>query len=273
MLIFLFYLFGLGYTALFSYIFNIFGTLSYFDILWVALLLVLCFVLSFLTILLIIQVMVLLRRNKPKNDVFNHHFANITLKLALHIMRTKVIVTGKENIPEGPFVLVGNHQENYDIIILKPIFEGIPLDFIAKEALKNVPILGRWISILGNVYISRFADRSAAKSIIQGIKNVREGIPMGIFPEGKRTFGNEMIDFKPGAFKLAMKPKADLLIATQYDTCKIFKSFPWKKYKVKVHIHPIIKYDEYQALNSHELADKVKAIIQEQLDKFATETN
>lgn len=272
MLIFLFYVFGLGYTVLLGYLFNIFTILSMIDILWVLLLLIPCFVLSFLTILVIIQVTVLLRQNKPKDDAFNHHFANITLRLALHIMRTKVIVTGKENIPLGPFVLVGNHQENYDIIILKPIFEGIPLDFIAKEALKNVPILGRWITILGNVYISRFADRSAARSIVQGIKNVREGIPMGIFPEGKRTFGNEMIEFKPGAFKLAMKPQADILIVTQYDTCKIFKSFPWKKYKVKVHIHPLLKYDEYKALNSHELADKVKAIIQEQLDKFAEET-
>ena len=272
MLIFLFYVFALGYTALFSYLLDVFKTVEVLDVLWILLLLVLGFVLSFITELLIIHIMVLFRQNKPKTDAFNHRFANAVLRLALHIMRTKVIVTGKENIPTKPFVLVGNHQENYDIIILKPIFKDFPLDFIAKEALRKAPIIGRWITTLGNVYISRQADRSAARSIIQGIKNVKEGIPMGIFPEGRRSFGNEMVDFKPGAFKLAMKPKADILIATQYDTCKIFKSIPFRKYRVKVHIHPLLKYDEYKALNSHELADKVKAIIQEQLDQFELET-
>ena len=93
---------------------------------------------------------------------------------------------------------------------------------------------------------------------------------MAIFPEGKRSFGNELIDFKAGAFKLAMKPKADILIATQYDTCKIFKSFPWKRYKVYVHIHPLLKYEEYEGLSSHELSNKVRDIIQKQLDIYKT---
>ena len=169
-------------------------------------------------------------------------------------------------------VVVGNHQENYDALIVKPIFKDHNLNFIAKEALTKLPIFGRWFKMLGNVFISKTADRSAAESIIKGIRNYKKGTSMGIYPEGKRDFGNEMIEFKAGAFKLAMKPKADILLTTQYDTCTVFKSIPWKRYVVKVHIHPIIKYEDYEGLNSHELSSRVKAILQEQLDKFKNES-
>ena len=131
-----------------------------------------------------------------------------------------------------------------------------------------MPIFGRWFALLGNVFISPGADRSAAESIIKGIRNYKNGIAMGIFPEGKRSFSNEMIDFKAGAFKMAMKPKADILLATQYNTCTIFKKFPWRRYRVYVHVHPIMKYEEYEGLTSREVSAKAKAILQKQLDIF-----
>ncbi len=271
-----YYIFMLIYTYLFTIVFNLDFTNLSNPLLYVFLLssLLIGAILSFLTQILILQIVGIFRKGKAIDDKFNHKFANALLRLGLHIFRTKVTVTGKENIPapDHNFILVGNHQENWDIFILKPIFKDHVINFIAKEALTKLPIFGRWIGVLGNVFISRNADRSAAESIVKGIQNYKKGTSMGIFPEGKRTFGNEMIAFKPGAFKLAMKPQADILIATQYDTCKVFKTFPWKRYHVKVHIHPILTFEEYDGLKSQELSAKVKAIIQEQLDKFNAES-
>ena len=186
----------------------------------------------------------------------------------MHLLRVKVIVTGKDNIPERNFVFISNHQENYDIMVLKPIFKNHPISAIAKESIISVPIIGKWILLLGNIPISRYADRRAAQTIVKGIKQVKSGIPMGIFPEGRRSFSNKMIDFKPGAFRLAMKPKADILIITLYNFSNILKDYPFRKQKVYVHIHEIMKYEDYQELSSIDLAAKVKGIIQEKLDDF-----
>jgi 1-acyl-sn-glycerol-3-phosphate acyltransferase len=225
--------------------------------------------LSFVTIVLSLAVISRFREHKEYDNKFNHRLINSVLEFALHLFRVKLTVTGRENIPKDTnFVLVGNHQENWDIVVLKVIFKDKILNFIAKEALSHVPILGRWITLLGNVFISREADRSAAESIVKGIKQVRKGTNMGVFPEGKRSFGNELVDFKAGSFKLAMKPKADLLIATQYNTCTIFKKIPWKRYHVYVHILPLFTYEEYQGMKSHEISDIVKSRIQNQLDIF-----
>ncbi len=275
MFIFSYYFFLLIYTTLFGLLFNLDFTNLANPWLYVLLIIaiLLSMVLSFFTQLFILQFVGLFRNKTEYNNKFNHNFANSLLRLGLHLMRVKVIVTGKENIPKGNFILVGNHQENYDIIILKPIFKDHIVNFIAKATLTTLPIFGKWIKLLGNVFISRNADRSAAESIIKGIRNYKNGMCMGIFPEGKRDFGNEMIAFKPGAFKLAMKPKADILIATQYDTCTIFKKIPWRRYKVYVHIHPLLPYSEYEGMKSQEISVMVKERIQKQLDIFSKELN
>jgi len=270
---FSFYLFWSGSAFFLSLIFGV--TNSNFDT-FGPYLLVLIFIIISWAISLYIQLLIMwiwarIRRNTDSLNMLNHRYANSLMRLTQHLLRLNVIVTGKENIPEGKFVFVANHQENFDITALKPIFKNHPIDFIAKEALWRVPFLGKWLTILGNVPIGEDANRSAAVSIITGIKRYNYGHPMGIFPEGKRSFSNEMIDFKPGAFKLAMKPKADILIGTLYNLDKIWKTFPYKKHNAYIHFLPVLKYEEYKGLNSIELAQKVKDIIQEQLDTFQKE--
>jgi 1-acyl-sn-glycerol-3-phosphate acyltransferase len=266
-----YYVFFVIYTLLFGLIFGV-NADSFNHILFyilAVLAMIVSLVLSFCTNLFIIWFMGIIRKkNAVIDNKFNHRFGNSLLKLAHHILRIKLTVTGKENIPDSNFVLVGNHQENSDIIILKPIFKNHPLNFIAKEALFTVPILGRWITLLGNVPISKYADRSAAESIIKGIRLVKKGYPMAIFPEGKRSFSNKMIEFKPGAFKLAMKPKADILIVTLYNIADVKIKIPLRRQKVYVHINGLLKYEDYKDMNSSEIAVIVKETIQKQLDIF-----
>ncbi|MBU1020844.1 MAG: 1-acyl-sn-glycerol-3-phosphate acyltransferase, partial [Firmicutes bacterium] len=212
MFIFIFYSFWVSYSAIIGYLFSLLFVGFTNPLLYVLFVLsiLLGFILSFISILVITSILGEFRKGKDTLDPFNHQFARSLLTLANHLLRVKVIVTGRENIPEGKFVFFANHQENEDIIILKPIFKNHPINFIAKESLINMPVIGKWIVLLGNIPISKYADRSAAESIVKAIKEFNHGNPMGIFPEGKRSFMNEMIEFKPGAFKLAMKPKADI---------------------------------------------------------------
>ncbi len=268
--IFSFYFFWIGFTTLFSYLFGI--TPSSFDSIGTYLLIIMFIVVSF-AISIYVQLLIMwmwgkIRKNYDTLNMFNHSYTNAVLKLTQHLLRLKIVVSGKENIPEGKFVFVGNHQENFDIIALKPIFKNHPLTFIGKESLFKLPFLGRWMYIIGNVPIGKNANRSAAESIINGIKRYKHGHSIGIFPEGRRSFKNEMIEFKAGAFKLAMKPKADILIGTLYKLDKIFETYPYKRHKAYIHFLPILKYEDYKDLNSIELSAKVKALIQIQLDEF-----
>ncbi|MBN2604899.1 MAG: 1-acyl-sn-glycerol-3-phosphate acyltransferase [Bacilli bacterium] len=270
MFIFIFYSFWITYTVILGYcstlLFEGFSHPMLYVLFFLSIMI--GFVLSFISILAITGILGEFRKGKDTLDPFNHQFARSLLVLANHLLRVKVVVTGRENIPEGKFIFFANHQENEDIVILKPIFKNHPINFIAKESLVNMPIIGKWIVLLGNIPISKFADRSAAESIVKAIKEFNHGNPIGIFPEGKRSFSNEMNEFKPGAFKLAMKPKADILVGTIYNFINLYKGYPFKRQTIYVHIHPLLKYDDYKDLTSHELSDKVREIIQSKLDEF-----
>ena len=273
MYIFSYYFFAALITFLFGWIFNLdfnsFNEISFYLLGFASI--ILGFLFSFAIQLGILSLVGSIRKGTSFDSKFNHRFANSWLDLTLHILRVKVITSGTENIPNEKFVLVGNHQENYDIIVLKPIFKYQTINFIAKESLIGVPVIGKWITLLGNLPISRYADRSAAETFVKAIKQVRNGMTMGIFPEGRRSFGNKLIEFKPGAFKLAIKPKTDILTVTIYNFSNILKDYPFKKQKVYVHVHKLLKYEEYKDLSSQELAAKVKATIQIQLDIFEKE--
>ena len=209
-------------------------------------------------------------RSINPHSMRRHRFVNGVLKIAFNLLNVKLVVTGRDNIPSPGenFVFVCNHQENYDIMAIKPVLKDHPVNFIAKKEVFSWLVLGHWIKILGNIPIAREADRSAAESIVKGIKMYNSGIPMAIFPEGKRTFGNAMIDFKPGAFKLAMKPKAPILIGTIYDFSKVFKGWPILRQKIYLHFHPILTPETYKDMNSIELSKYVKQIIQDTLDEY-----
>jgi 1-acyl-sn-glycerol-3-phosphate acyltransferase len=129
-------------------------------------------------------------------------------------------VSGREYIPrkEG-FCLVGNHNSIFDIVLLLATV-GRPFGFIAKKELSVIPLLNFWILFLGGLFIDRKNIRKAIGTINEGIRRIKSGSVMIIFPEGTRGKGRGLLPFKPGSLKLATKsgaPIVPLAITGSYD--------------------------------------------------------
>jgi 1-acyl-sn-glycerol-3-phosphate acyltransferase len=184
-------------------------------------------------------------------------------------LRVRVIITGKENLPkDNNFVVYSNHIEYSDPIYLMQAYKNNPIGYVAKEPLFKYIVLKNMLLGLGCIPISRFADRSALKTILQAIKQVKEGQPMGVFPEGKRTYSNNLIEFKPGAFKVAQKAQADISPACLYNMHNMTVKRGILPVKVYIHILPVIKYEDYKDLDSVGISNMVFKIINDQMDKF-----
>jgi 1-acyl-sn-glycerol-3-phosphate acyltransferase len=139
-------------------------------------------------------------------------------------------VTGVENIPtQGGFCLVANHNSMFDIVLLLAAV-GRPIGFIAKKELAAVPLLNMWILILGGLFIDRKSIRKAVKAINEGIRRIKNGGSMVIFPEGTRGKGQGMLPFKSGALKLATKAGAPIVPVAIIGTYDVFEK--------DRHIHP-----------------------------------
>ncbi len=243
-------------------------TLAWTSVLWWVLSVGLAFLLSMLLLVLSMFVMGRLKKNANYDDQGMHAYVVGVMRLLTRLLRLKVVVSGKENIPDYPVILTGNHQTYYEILVIKPLLDHLPLVYIGKEVLFKLPIAAPVIEKSGNVPIAKLADRSAVKAILTGVKRYEAGHPVVIFPEGRRSHGQSMIDFKAGAFKLAMRPKAPILPFTIYNFINVWKGWPFKSQKVYIHFHKVIQPSEYEAMNTQALSDHVRAIIEEKLSDF-----
>ncbi len=120
--------------------------------------------------------------------------------------------SGQDNVPEsGPFVYCSNHQSLVDILILGAVLPG-DYKWAAKRSLMKIPFLGWHLRLAGHVPVDRGVGGKAAEEVIERFTEVlRNGKPLLIFPEGTRTLDGEIKDFKPGAFRAAVRGNAPIV--------------------------------------------------------------
>ncbi|MBP2034159.1 1-acyl-sn-glycerol-3-phosphate acyltransferase [Clostridium algifaecis] len=127
-------------------------------------------------------------------------WSNFTLKLT----GARIHIKGNENIPDGACLFVANHQGFLDIPIIISSLKK-PVGFIAKKEIQKVKIISYWMKQINCVFMDRSNIRNSVKSINQGIEILKSGYSMVIFPEGTRSKGPKIGEFKKGSLKLGLK--------------------------------------------------------------------
>lgn len=127
-------------------------------------------------------------------------------RLLLRLAGVRVVAEGVEALSsEEPQVLVCNHQSLFDIPAL---FAALPvsLRFVAKIELSRVPVFAGAMRRAGHVFVDR-GDRVQAIDAMQraGRRMRRDGLTLGLFPEGTRSRDGKLRGFKKGAFALAVE--------------------------------------------------------------------
>jgi len=246
-------------TALYTFLFSLIPLSPWFIILWVfvsAILAIISLVLSALLVLL------LCNKKKPKGAV-RHFYLRNACYLAIKFNNIKLKISGKENIPNNEaFVIYANHKSIMDPICIYYALNS-RITAIGKKSLFKTKIMKLVLKTFDAIALDRDNDREAAKSMIEAIKKVKNGLPILIFPEGgiKNRESEEMSDLKAGAYKLALKSNASILPVSIIGTSSIKGSSIFKKKQVKVIIHAPISKEDYKDKNTHEIGRYVEEII------------
>lgn len=182
--------------------------------------------------------------------------------------KVKINVVGTENIPEEPCLFVANHQSYLDIPVFTAAIDR-QMGFIAKKSLSRLPAFGKFIYYVRSVYIDHDDARGAVKVIEKGIEHLDMGFSMGIFPEGRRSKGPEMQEFKKGSLRLATKPGVPVVPVTISGTYKIFEQQGYFiPGEVEFYIHPPIETKGMAKREANGLAETVEKIVKEKLLEF-----
>jgi 1-acyl-sn-glycerol-3-phosphate acyltransferase len=97
----------------------------------------------------------------------------------------RVRVYGRKNVPRaGAFVLAANHRSNLDPPIIASFGSPRVIHFMAKDELFSKPILSWLLPVLHAFPVNR--EGSARATLRVALDKLRGGIPVAIFPEGRR---------------------------------------------------------------------------------------
>jgi 1-acyl-sn-glycerol-3-phosphate acyltransferase len=108
----------------------------------------------------------------------------------------RVEVRGGENIPEkGAFILASNHRSNIDPVLLATSVNR-KLFFLAKAELFENHVISFILKKLNCIELRRSGEDKAA--LKKGLKVLRSGRGLLLFPEGKRSKDNFLGRGKPG---------------------------------------------------------------------------
>ncbi len=180
-----------------------------------------------------------------------YHYVSFALKL----FGVKVHYENTENIPDGNFVLVCNHRSNFDSFVLDCLLQNKKLAFYAKESLFKIPFFGKMIYRLNYLSLERNRSKKDFEELNRGkylMNNL--GYTLGIFPEGKRNFTDEiLLPFETGYEYLARETQKPIAIFTLKGTDNIRHNLLFKRHDVYLKFIDTIKYDEYSILQKGEL--------------------
>ncbi|HET9138266.1 lysophospholipid acyltransferase family protein [Actinophytocola sp.] len=164
-------------------------------------------------------------------------------------------VEGAENIPaDGGAVLASNHLAVADSFFL-PLKVRRRVTFPAKlEYFTQPGIKGRFkkwfFTGVGQIPIDRSGGAAAQAALDTGIRLLREGHLLGIYPEGTRSPDGRLYKGKTGMARMVLESRVPVVPVAMFGTDKAnpIGSKMWKPHKIHIKIGEPLDFSRYYGL-------------------------
>ncbi|PDQ34626.1 MAG: 1-acyl-sn-glycerol-3-phosphate acyltransferase [Candidatus Lumbricidophila eiseniae] len=119
-------------------------------------------------------------------------------------------VRGAENLPtDGPVILASNHLSFIDSIFL-PLVVNRPVVFLAKSEYFTGKGIKGWATKIffigtGQLPIDRSGGKASEASLETGLRVLREGRVLGIYPEGTRSPDGKLYRGRTGVARMVLE--------------------------------------------------------------------
>ena len=146
-----------------------------------------------------------------KSGRVQHSIARLWARGLVWACGCTVTIHGRENFRKNPVaVYASNHTSYMDTPV---IFASLPFQFriLAKKELWPIAFIGWYLDRSGQIPIDTRNPRASLSSLAGGVKALRSGMPLFVFPEGGRTPDGELQTFLSGAAFLAIRAQVPLI--------------------------------------------------------------
>lgn len=145
-------------------------------------------------------------------------------------------VTGIENLPNSPSIILSKHQSAWETLAFQAIFPTQV--YVLKRELLWIPIFGWGLAMSSPIAIDRSAGREALKKLVaKGQARLNQGFWVVIFPEGTRIAPKQRSKYHIGGAWLAAHTKTQVVpVAHNAGSCWPKNSFMKRPGVVRLHI-------------------------------------
>ena len=207
----------------------------------------------------------------PKVDKYSRHPERYDLmdrfnqvkKLVTKLNRSSFhidfVMEGKENIPDGQCLFVGNHASLFDPVAMVMLMDR-PVGFLCKQEVLKMPLASQVAKALDGTFIDREDLRSEIKAIASLEKKMENDNRLSyvIFPEGTRSKGPDfnLLPFHSGSFKVATRLSIPVVPFSFYLTDRILSQhYHYRRYPVQIRFCKPILPEEYENMDTKEISD------------------
>jgi 1-acyl-sn-glycerol-3-phosphate acyltransferase len=195
-------------------------------------------------------------------------YARIILKWAEWSLGITYEVSGWENVPKTPVVLMAKHQSAWETIFMQAKFP--PQCWIVKRELLWLPFVGWSLMVIRAIAIDRKSGHSARDQIVeQGAKRLAQGMWISIFPEGTRIPPGKRGRYGIGGALLATRTGAPIL-PLAHNAGEFWPRYAFRKHPgtVRVVIGPLIRTEGRDVISVN---NEVQEWIEGRMQEISTE--
>lgn len=182
--------------------------------------------------------------------VMKHILLGPLMKLAC---RPKV--EGIEHIPtSGGAILVSNHLAVADSFFM-PLMMPRRVTFLAKREYFTGPglkgKLQKYFFLgVGQVPIDRSSGAAAQAALDTGVRLLKEGKLLGLYPEGTRSPDGRLYKGKTGVARMALEGDVPVIPIAMFGTDRVnpIGSKMWRPHRVRVKVGPALDFSRYEGL-------------------------
>ena len=206
---------------------------------------------------------------QEEDDKLYRVVTNLVIGAALPFLRIRTKEVGMEKVPQsGRFLLVCNHCNDSDPILLLRSFVKHQLAFVSKKENSTMFVIGPMMHKIQCQLINRENDREALKTILKCIQILKEDkASVAVFPEGGiLTEDGKLHRLKPGVFKIAQKANVPIVVCTLHNTKDVVHNIlHFKGSRVELHVLEVIPPEQLKGVTTVEIAHRVHKLMADDL--------
>ena len=188
-------------------------------------------------------------------------------KLWFRLVAVRLNVSGMEQLPAQPCVVVANHASYLDGVILTAVLPP-RFTFVIKKEMTRVPVVNYFLSRLGSVFVDRSNHHRAATDARRILNLATRQKSIAFFPEGTFTAEPGLRAFRNRAFTVAQRGELPVVPVIIHGSRKMLpaKRLLPVRSQIDVLIKPPVASDPDQ-ISSDELMHACRNSILESLNE------